>query len=112
MTAARTMSAAQRAVRTPLMPSDNSAVSRTDRSGVGFLPAMSLHLDRIDLTTMVETGENPYLVGPYAPTRDELTLRDLDVVGEIPDDLNGVYVRNGPNPQYEPQGRYHWFDVD
>ena len=73
---------------------------------------MSLHLDRIDLTTAIETGENPYLVGPYAPTRDELTLRDLDVIGEIPEDLNGVYVRNGPNPQYEPQGRYHWFDGD
>ena len=33
-------------------------------------------------------------------------------MGEIPDDLNGVYVRNGPNPQFEPQGRYHWFDGD
>jgi carotenoid cleavage dioxygenase-like enzyme len=73
---------------------------------------MSLHVDRIDLTAMIETGENPYLTGPYAATHDELTLRDLDVVGEIPDDLNGVYVRNGPNPQFEPQGRYHWFDGD
>ena len=33
-------------------------------------------------------------------------------MGEIPDDLNGVYVRNGPNPQHEPNGRYHWFDGD
>jgi carotenoid cleavage dioxygenase-like enzyme len=73
---------------------------------------MALHLDRIDLAAANETGENPYLVGPYAPTHDELTLRDLDVEGEIPLDLNGVYIRNGPNPQYEPQGRYHWFDGD
>jgi carotenoid cleavage dioxygenase-like enzyme len=73
---------------------------------------MSLHLDRIDLAAAIETGENPYLTGPYAATHDELTLRDLEVVGEIPDDLNGVYVRNGPNPQFEPQGRYHWFDGD
>ena len=27
---------------------------------------MSLHLDRIDLAAAVETGENPYLAGPYA----------------------------------------------
>src|SRR6185436_4669595 len=73
---------------------------------------MTLHVDRIDLADAIRTGVNPYLVGPYAPTRDELTLTDLDVVGEIPDDLNGVYVRNGPNPQFEPSGRYHWFDGD
>ena len=73
---------------------------------------MSLHLDRVDLATALETGQNPYLVGPYAPVVDEVTLSDLEVVGEIPDDLNGVYVRNGPNPQFEPRGRYHWFDGD
>jgi carotenoid cleavage dioxygenase len=73
---------------------------------------MTLHVDRIDLATAAETGVNPYLAGPYAPTHDELTLANLEVVGEIPDDLNGVYVRNGPNPQHEPKGRYHWFDGD
>ena len=73
---------------------------------------MTLHVDRIDLADAVRTGVNPYLAGPYAPTHDEVTLRDLEVVGEIPDDLNGVYVRNGPNPQHEPIGRYHWFDGD
>jgi carotenoid cleavage dioxygenase-like enzyme len=71
---------------------------------------MSLHVDRLDLVTATEL--NPYLAGPFAPTSEELTIRDLEVVGEIPDDLNGVYVRNGPNPQFEPQGRYHWFDGD
>jgi len=71
---------------------------------------MSLHADHADLATMAEV--NPYLLGGFAPTPDELTLTDLDVVGEIPADLNGVYVRNGPNPQFEPKGRYHWFDGD
>lgn len=70
---------------------------------------MSLHLDSLKTVTQ----PNPYLQGPYAPRDDELTLRDLTVLeGEIPDDLNGVYVRNGPNPQHEPVGRYHWFDGD
>ena len=72
---------------------------------------MTLHLDRPDLASVVSEA-NPYLAGPFAPTHDEVTLRDLEVVGEVPPDLNGVYVRNGPNPQFEPVGRYHWFDGD
>ncbi|MEV0247664.1 carotenoid oxygenase family protein [Nocardia sp. NPDC050712] len=56
---------------------------------------------------------NPYLAGPYAPTQDEVTVADLPVLhGEVPADLDGVYVRNGPNPQFAPMGRYHWFDGD
>lgn len=56
--------------------------------------------------------ENPYLAGKYAPVYDEIAVDDLKVIGEIPRDLNGVYVRNGPNPRYQPRGRYHWFDGD
>ena len=70
---------------------------------------MSLHLDRLDVAT---AEFNPYLEGPYAATRQELTLDEFEIEGQIPDDLNGVYVRNGPNPQFEPSGRYHWFDGD
>jgi carotenoid cleavage dioxygenase len=56
--------------------------------------------------------ENPYLLGVFAPVHEEITADDLEVVGEIPRDLNGVYLRNGPNPQHDPSGRYHWFDGD
>jgi carotenoid cleavage dioxygenase len=56
---------------------------------------------------------NPYLEGPYAPRADELTVPDLAVLsGKLPADLDGVYVRNGPNPRFAPMGRYHWFDGD
>lgn len=55
---------------------------------------------------------NPYLMGVFAPVRDELALDDLEVVGEIPRDLNGVYLRNGPNRQFDAAGRYHPFDGD
>jgi carotenoid cleavage dioxygenase len=55
---------------------------------------------------------NPYLLGVYAPVHTEIDAGDLEVVGEIPRDLNGVYLRNGPNPRYAPKGRYHWFDGD
>lgn len=61
-----------------------------------------------------ETGteDNPYLLGVHAPVRDEITADDLAVIGEIPRDLNGVYLRNGPNRRYAATGRYHWFDGD
>lgn len=56
----------------------------------------------------------PYLSGPFAPTFEELTLTDADfqVEGQIPAGLNGVYLRNGPNPRFAPVGRYHAFDGD
>ena len=57
-------------------------------------------------------SHGPQLTGTFAPVADELILEDLPVEGEIPQDLNGVYLRNGPNPHYEPKGSYHYFDGD
>lgn len=62
--------------------------------------------------TCAEDEANPYLLGVYAPVHTEIEAGDLEVIGKIPDDLNGVYLRNGPNPRYGPRGRYHWFDGD
>lgn len=62
---------------------------------------------------MDESGEpNPYLLGVYAPVQDEVTADELTVIGQIPADLNGVYLRNGPNARFPMKGRYHWFDGD
>lgn len=36
--------------------------------------------------------------GALAPVADETTLLDLPVHGELPRDLDGVLIRNGPNP--------------
>jgi carotenoid cleavage dioxygenase len=56
---------------------------------------------------------NPYLETIFAPVREETTADALEVIaGEVPRDLEGVYVRNGPNPRFDPAGRYHWFDGD
>ncbi|MGB2757161.1 MAG: carotenoid oxygenase family protein [Acidimicrobiia bacterium] len=55
---------------------------------------------------------NPYLLGQFEPVADELDVADLEVVGELPEALVGSYVRNGPNPQFAPVGRYHVFDGD
>jgi carotenoid cleavage dioxygenase-like enzyme len=58
------------------------------------------------------TDVSPMLQGAYAPVFEEATLDGLQVIGELPHDLNGVYLRNGPNPRFDPKGRYHWFDGD
>lgn len=55
---------------------------------------------------------SPYLRDNFAPVHEEITADDLPVLGELPTDLAGMFVRNGPNPQFDPIGRYHWFDGD
>lgn len=54
----------------------------------------------------------PFLTGAYAPVFDEKVLEDLEVEGEIPADLNGVYLRNGPDQRFEPKAMHHPFDGD
>jgi carotenoid cleavage dioxygenase-like enzyme len=46
--------------------------------------------------------------GLFEPVRSEDDF-DLKVVGRIPDALAGAYYRNGPNPQFDPQGPYFPF---
>ena len=65
-----------------------------------------------EIPIQIEPGENPFLKGIYAPIATEITADDLTVIGEIPKDLDGAYLRNGPNPIFQPRGRYHWFDGD
>ncbi|MFM7617548.1 MAG: carotenoid oxygenase family protein [Actinomycetes bacterium] len=56
---------------------------------------------------------NMYLTGNYAPVTDEVTALDLPVIGELPAELNGRYLRNGPNPirPVDP-AIHHWFIGD
>ena len=49
------------------------------------------------MTTITTT--NPYLLGNFAPVSTEIQAENLKVIGEIPTELRGMFVRNGPNPQ-------------
>jgi len=56
----------------------------------------------------VEQAANPFwLSGNYAPVLDELTALNLPMTGSVPSDLQGLYVRNGANPQSGWSS--HWF---
>jgi len=60
-----------------------------------------------------DTATNPYLSGNLAPIDTEHTAVDLEVTGELPEELDGRYVRNGPNPLGEVDpATYHWFTGD
>lgn len=61
---------------------------------------------------MITTAASPYLKGNFSPVQAEITANDLPVIGELPRDLSGMFVRNGPNPKFPPIGRYNWFDGD
>jgi carotenoid cleavage dioxygenase-like enzyme len=53
-----------------------------------------------------------YRSGPWRPQHVERRAWDLDVEGEIPADLNGIYLRNTENPLHLPLQTYHPFDGD
>ncbi len=61
---------------------------------------------------MEDGKDHPFLTGIHTPMTDERTLTDLHVTGQIPVELDGRYVRIGPNP-FKPDGRgHHWFVGD
>ena len=65
-----------------------------------------------DAPAWIDGIDNPYLHGVFAPTTREVEGTELAVTGELPADLRGAYLRNGPNNRFAPTNRYHWFDGD
>ena len=61
-----------------------------------------------DTSALFGTGEF-FQRDNYLPVADELSEFDLPVEGAIPAELNGWYLRNGPNPR---QAGAHWFTGD
>src|SRR5262245_54012810 len=55
---------------------------------------------------------SPFLTGIHQPMRDELEITDLPVTGTIPAELDGRYLRIGPNPVEPNAAGYHWFTGD
>ena len=64
------------------------------------------------LSTLPADDDHPYRSGAWRPQHVEYDADDLDVQGELPDDLYGVYLRNTENPLHPAIARYHPFDGD
>ena len=66
----------------------------------------------MNVAVSVDT-QNPHLLGNNRPVHTEVTASALEVEGTIPDDLDGHFLRVGPNPFYVPDPqKYHIFDGD
>jgi carotenoid cleavage dioxygenase len=71
---------------------------------------ISLHHEWESLLPVDDT--HPYRTGAWRPQNREWTATNMVVEGTIPDDLNGVYLRNTENPLVPAAERYHPFDGD
>lgn len=65
-----------------------------------------------DVEPLPATG-NPFVAGPFAPVANECEAHDLPTLGQVPADLDGLYLRIGPNPihLHKPDA-HHWFSGD
>jgi carotenoid cleavage dioxygenase-like enzyme len=80
-----------------LAEADQRAAAAADRSRLQPVAAPAV-VDEQTVLPLFRTGN-------YAPVHDELTAFDLPVEGSIPAELNGWYLRNGPNAR---AGAAHW----
>lgn len=64
------------------------------------------------IKTTLGDNDHPYRNGAWTPNFDELDSSNMEVIGTIPDDIDGLYVRNTENPVHDSIGRYHPFDGD
>ena len=63
-------------------------------------------------STLPADDAHPYRTGAWRPQHVEYTATDMPTIGRVPDDLNGVYIRNTENPLHPNLERYHPFDGD
>jgi carotenoid cleavage dioxygenase-like enzyme len=65
------------------------------------------------LSTLPDDDDHPYRTGPWRPQTTEWDADGLTpVAGEIPRDLDGIYLRNTENPLHPSFKTYHPFDGD
>lgn len=86
-----------------------SAIEKTIRKAV--TPAI-MAVAGLNRARLPDPSENPFLTGVHTPMGGELTLENLAVTGAIPAELDGRYVRIGPNPFGNPGKGHHWFTGD
>ncbi|KAI3848348.1 hypothetical protein MKW98_005728 [Papaver atlanticum] len=66
----------------------------------------------IDPPTRPSVDPQHVLATNFAPVDEFPPTKCTVIEGELPESINGAYIRNGPNPQYLPRGPYHLFDGD
>ena len=70
--------------------------------GLGSAAVLGWGLNRFGI---IGSKENYYLQGNYAPIKEIISEDKLEIVGSIPKELSGLYLRNGPNPMGSPNAK-------
>lgn len=86
-----------------------SVIEKTIRKAV--TPAIQA-VAGLNRARLADEADNPFLNGMHTPMTEERTLTDLKVTGIIPAELDGRYVRIGPNPFGNTPKGHHWFIGD
>ncbi|KAF3449942.1 hypothetical protein FNV43_RR06021 [Rhamnella rubrinervis] len=83
--------------------------------------AASMALDMVEGALISREHKHPLpktadprvqIAGNFSPVPEQQVRHSLPVTGTIPYCINGVYVRNGANPLFEPVAGHHFFDGD
>jgi carotenoid cleavage dioxygenase-like enzyme len=84
------------------------------RSGLGWADDARMQITRQKpIVTTLKPSNHPYLNGAWTPLHEEVDAIHLDVIeGDIPRDIDGIYLRNTENQIHQPLGRFHPFDGD
>jgi carotenoid cleavage dioxygenase len=52
---------------------------------------------------MAKFPNTPSFTGPFAPIRIEADVEDLDIEGDVPEELDGAFYRVQPDPKFPPR---------
>lgn len=77
-----------------------------------ILPPIIIGKNFWDKVQKLPPVDSPYLKGGFAPVHREIELDNLEVDGTIPQELNGLYLRNGSNPYFTPYTYTYPIDGD
>ncbi|PPD96133.1 hypothetical protein GOBAR_DD06834 [Gossypium barbadense] len=112
--------------QTPLLPSQlhDTSVHSKPKQQPQWSPlqrAASMALDMAENALLSRDLHHPLpktadprvqISGNFAPVPEQPAKQSLFVAGAIPSYINGVYLRNGANPLFEPVAGHHLFDGD
>jgi carotenoid cleavage dioxygenase len=101
---------------TPDTPDSPETARKNLRKGFAYARVPQAVISKIAFSQtdsfVKEQLAHRFLTLNYAPVSHEVTADNLEVIGQLPQNLSGVFLRIGPNPRFSPLGLYHWFDGD
>ncbi|KAL5564238.1 hypothetical protein UlMin_027402 [Ulmus minor] len=103
------------------IPKEKSQSSSSENQWSFLQKAAAMALDAVEGVLVRHEQQHPLpktadprvqIAGNFAPVPEQPVCHSLPVTGKIPNCIDGVYVRNGANPHYEPMAGHHFFDGD